>query len=221
MLDYVTTFDDPSGVFSRWLLDGASRDNTDHGRAYTRITEAGGDFTVSLYSDPDRTMLAAQGTLSGSASGDVTLAEQNSSGLSGRVRLRKAYAFDATIDACYADDEDLLPLHKNLNDFLVGGEFAGRPGFAMPLARAKRVVDALMNARFARGWRADDLRPLADVTAAYALYFVFDHLSSRADDPAGQLAAAWRRNARRALPLILISIGGELHTPFIPRVERA
>ena len=221
MLEYVTTHNDPDCVFSRWLLDGAGRDNTDNGRAYTRISEAGGDYTVSVYSDADRNALVAQGTLSGATTGNVTLAEQNSSGMSGSVRLREARSFDATIDLFYADAADLTALQKDITGFLIGGEFGGRAGFADPLARAKRVIDALMNARFPAGWRADDLQPLADATARYALFFIYDHLSSRADDSAAQLAAAWRRNARRVLPLIRISISGETFVPFTTRIERA
>ena len=110
MLEYATTHDDPAGVFSRWTLDGAGRDNTDNGRGYTRISEAGGDYTVSVYSDPERTTLVAQGTLTGSTSGKVTLTEQNSSGLSGSVRLRNASVFDANVDVFYADDADLTPM---------------------------------------------------------------------------------------------------------------
>lgn len=220
MLEYVTTHDDPQGVFSRWVLDGADRGNTDHGRLYTRVTEAGGDFTVSLFSDAARSALVAQGALDDDT-GDVSLTAQNASGLSGSVRITDATTFEAVIDAFYADDDDMAALHKGIDAFLIAGEFANRPGFADPLARAKRVMDALLNARLPRGRRADSLQPLADATARYALFFLYDHLSSRADDPSSHLAMRWRREARVMLPHIRLSLGGQLVQPFTAQILRS
>lgn len=220
MLEYATTHDDPHGVFTRWTLDGAVRANTDHGRLYARVTQPGGDTTVSLYSDAARTQLVADGTISGDTA-PVTLTQQNSSGLSGSVEVTGAVQFDPTVDVFYADDDDVTALQKDVSGFLDGGEFAARPGFAEPLARAKRVVDALLAGRFPQGWRADALSPLADACARYALFFIYDHLSTRPDDPAAALALHWRREARLALPLIRLSINGETLSPFTSRVTRA
>ena len=221
MLEYVTTHGDPDNVFSAWLLDGAARANSDNGRLYTRITPAGDDTTVSLFRDADRTLLVADGTLVGGNTGQITLVEQNSSGLGGGVSVQAATPFEAEIDVFYADDNDVSALQKDVGGFLDNGGFAGRPGFAEPLARAKRVVDALLNARLAQAWRADELSPLADAAARYALFFIYDHLSTRPDDPAAALAAHWRREARLALPLINLSINGEPVSPFTSRVTRA
>jgi hypothetical protein len=218
MLEYVTTHDDPAGAFARWVIDGADRVNTDNGRLYARLAEDG-DITVSLYRDAVRLQLVAQGTREGT--GELTLNEQNDSGLSGSVHINHAAAGDATLDVFYAADGDITALQGEVAAFLVDGAFAGRPGFAEPLARAKRVMDALLNARYPEGWRADDLTPLADATARYALFFIYEHLSTRADDPAGQLAAHWRREARLALPRVRLLLNGHPTTPFIPRVVRA
>lgn len=220
MLEYVTTHDDPNTVFLRWVIDGAARANTDHGRLYARVTQLGGDTTVSLYRDAARTLLVADGTISGDT-GSVTLAQQDSSGLSGSVEVAGAMPFDATVDVFYADDDDVIALQKDVGGFLDDGAFAGRPGFAEPLARAKRVIDALLAARFPHGWRADALSPLADACARYALFFIYDHLSTRPDDPAAALALHWRREARSALPAIRLSINGETLSPFTSRVTRA
>ncbi|MCA8912027.1 MAG: hypothetical protein KDB82_09995 [Planctomycetes bacterium] len=220
MLEYATTHDDPNGALSRWVLDAARRANSDDGRLYARVSEAGGDYTVSLYSDAARTQLVARGSITGD-SGDVILTEQNSSGLSGSMRLRNATALDAVVDAFYADDDDLTALQKEVASFLINGEFAGRPGFAEPLARAKRVMDALLNARYPQGWRADSLAPLAEPASRYALFFIYDYLSTRADDAAAQLAAHWRREARLALPRVRLSLAGEATTPFVPRIQRS
>jgi hypothetical protein len=220
MLDYVTTHDDPDATLTRWVIDGASRTNTDHGRLYVRITQDA-DTTVSLYRDAARSVPVAEGTLVGDDTGEVTLTEENDSGLSGSVELQFASAMDAALDVFYADDADLIALQKCVADFLVSGQFGGRPGFADPLARAKRVMDAMLNARLPRGWRADSLQPLADATARFALFFIYDHLSSRDDDASAQRARYWRVQARAALPAIQLSIDGCLVRPFTPRVERA
>ena len=220
MLEYATTHDDPDAVLSHWQLDGAARANTDDGRAYVRVSQSGGDYTISLYRDAARTQLVALGTRSGDT-GDVTLAEQNASGLSGSVHIQHATAFDACVDVFYADDDDVAGLQQGVSGFLVDGEFAGRPGFAEPLARAKRVIDALMNARYPEGWRADSLAPLAEATARYALFFLYDYLSTRPDDPGSHLAAHWRREARAVLPSIRISLAGEVVRPFTSRIQRS
>jgi hypothetical protein len=220
MLDCVTTHDDPDATLVRWVLDGASRDNTNHGRLYVRVTQDA-DTTVSLYRDAARTALVAEGTLVGDDTGEVTLTEENDSGLSGSVELQFASAMDMTLDAFYADDADLVALQKCVSDFLYEGQFANRPGFAGPLARAKRVMDVMLNARLPRGWRADSLQPLADATARFALFFLYDHLSSRDDDAAAQRARHWRNEARATLSAIELSIDGCLVRPFTPRVERA
>lgn len=221
MLEYVTTHDDAGGIFSRWQLAGANRGNTDHGRAYVKLAESAGDFTVSLYSDPGRSQLMARGTLNGDTDGDVTLNEQNLSGLSGSVHLSGASTVKAAIDIFYADDADVTGLQKDIAEFINAGQFAGAPGFSDPLARAKRVIDALMNARFPAGWRADDLQPLAEATARYALFFIHDHLSTRPDDPSAYLAAHWRHEARLVLPQIGLSLNGVRAVPFDSRITRA
>lgn len=211
MLEYATTHDDPTGVFSHWLVDGADRDNTDHGRLYVRIDDA---LEVSLYADAARTDLVAMVE-------DNQVIEQNDSGLSGRVRVTNATPLLASVDLFYADDADLAALQGGVAGFLTEGVFNNRPGFAEPLARAKRVVDALLNARLPRGWRADDLQPLAHTTACYALLFIYDHLSTHVDDAAAERARHWRHEARRALPSLQLLINGASCAPFQPRVLRA
>jgi len=221
MLDYVTTHDDPNAVFDHWVLDGASRANTDDGRAYVRLAQAGGDTTVSLYRDAARTLLVASGTLAGSDTGTVQLAAQNGSGLSGSVEASFATPMDCVLDVFYADDADVLALRRDVTAFLAGGNFADRPGFADPLSRAKRVVDAILAPRLCEGWKADSLRPLADITARFALFFIHDHLSSRADDAAANRASWWRLEALALLPSLRLQMAGRPIRPLTPRVVRA
>ncbi len=218
MLDYVTTHGAP--FFSHWDIHGATRDNTDNGRCWVRVAEAGGEFTVTLYRDAERTEPVAAGTLD-AASGELSLAAQNDSGLTGTVRLTGAEPADAIIDVFYACDTDLLARQAEIAGFLKDGNFAGRDGFSEPCLRAKRVLDALLSARIGAGWIADDLQPLAEATAHYALSFLYEYLSTRANDPASHLATHWRHKAREALPRIRLSLGGCEEQIFEPRLIRS
>jgi hypothetical protein len=68
-----------------WSTLGATDINTDEGLLYVTLANSAGTRTVSLYRDPALTDLVAQGSRAGD--GLVTLAEQNSSGLSGQVTV--------------------------------------------------------------------------------------------------------------------------------------
>jgi hypothetical protein len=217
MLEYVTTHGAP--FLSHWDIHGANRDNTDNGRCWVRVAEAGGEFSVTLYRDAERTEPVADSTLE-AASGELSLGEKNESGLTGTVRLTGAVPADALIDIFYACDADLLARQADITAFLKDGNFAGREGFSDPCLRAKRVLDALLEARIGAGYIADDLQPLAETTALYALSFLYDYLSTRADDPASQLATSWRHKARQALPRIRLSLGGCQEQLFEPRLIR-
>ncbi|MBK8208007.1 MAG: hypothetical protein IPK87_14620 [Planctomycetes bacterium] len=217
MIEYVTTHGAPA--LSRWDLHGASRDNTDNGRAWVRVKRNGNDHTVTMYRDAQRTLAVAAGTLD-SSSGELALAALNDSGLDGSVRLHDAAPCDALIDIFYACDTDLLARHAGLAAFLDDGNFAGREGFSEPCLRAKRLIDALINARLPVGWLADDLVPLAEATSLYALQFTYDYLSIRADDPAAQLALRWRNAARESLSRIRLPLGGSAEQIFVPRLIR-
>ncbi|MCC7509195.1 MAG: hypothetical protein IT464_07450 [Planctomycetes bacterium] len=217
MIEYVTTHGAPA--LTRWDLHGASRDNTDNGRAWLRLSRDGNDHTVTLYRDALRTRAVAAGTID-SSSGELALAALNASGLYGSVRLHDAVAGDAVIDIFYACDADLLVRHAGLAAFLDDGNFAGREGFSEPCLRAKRLIDALINARLPAGWLADELAPLTEATSLYALQFLFDYLSTRADDPAAQLALRWRDAARESLSRIRLPLGGSAEQVFVPRLIR-
>jgi hypothetical protein len=218
MLEYVSTHGAP--FLADWDIHGASRENTDNGRCWVRVAENGGEFTCTLYRDADRTEPVAAGTLD-AATGEMSLAELNDSGLTGTVRLTGATPADAIIDVFYACDADLLSRQAEIAGFLKEGNFAGREGFSEPCLRAKRVLDALLDARIGADWIADDLQPLADTTACYALSFLYDYLSTRGDDPASHLATHWRHKAREALPRIRLSLGGCEEQLFEPRLIRS
>ncbi len=217
MLEYVTTHGAP--FLTHWDMHGASRDNSDNGRCWVRVVEVGGEFTVTLYRDAARTEPVAAGSLD-AASGELSLAALNDSGLTGTVRLAGAFAADAVIDIFYACDEDLLARQSEIAGFLSDGTFAGREGFSEPCLRAKRVMDALLSARIGAGWIADDLQPLAEATAAFALSFLYDFLATRPDDPASEHAKQWRHRARKALPRIRLSFDGNEEQLFEARLIR-
>lgn len=82
---------------SDWSVTGATMSNTDAGTLYWNLTNSGSTRTVNAYKDSAEAAgdLVLQGTSSGD--GTITLAEQNSSGLSGSVTV--AYTTDDTDSA--------------------------------------------------------------------------------------------------------------------------
>lgn len=90
----ITEVGDDQNQLANWDFDGASKgSNTDSaGKVYVSLTNSGTTRTVSVYKDSARTQLVAQGQRDGD--GSVTLAEQDSSGLSGSVDV--AYTQDDT-----------------------------------------------------------------------------------------------------------------------------
>lgn len=90
----VTEAGDASNQCSSWVLVGGDLNNTNAGVLYWKLTDAAGTRTVSVYKNSDGAAgnLVAQGSRSGD--GEVSLAEQNSSGLTGAVTV--AYTGDDT-----------------------------------------------------------------------------------------------------------------------------
>lgn len=98
----LTETGDDAGVLSAWVLTGVRPGfNTDTSfQLYVKLEDevpGAGQARVSLYSDSARTALVAQGSAANGAS--CTLAEQNSSGLSGTVTLGTVSADNLT--GCY------------------------------------------------------------------------------------------------------------------------
>jgi len=89
---FPTEANDGANQLSSWLLSGLDLGtNTDaNGRLYVELTDSGGTRQVDVYKDSAKILLVAQGTLVGD--GTMTLAAQNSSGLSGSVSV----AYSAT-----------------------------------------------------------------------------------------------------------------------------
>lgn len=214
MLEYVTTHGAP--FLARWDIHGATRENTDNGRCWLAVDD---QLLLTLYRDNHRQHAVATAQLG--VSGTAELAPVNDSGVSGTVMAGQPATVLGAIDVFYAADADLLARHGGVAAFLSDGNFAGREGFSEPCLRAKRVLDALLYTRLATDVLVDDLSPLAEPAACYALQFVYDYLSCRSDDPAAQLALRWRNAARDALTRVRISVGGTEVEPFTARVLRA
>lgn len=202
-----------------WSFAGASRDNTDHGRLWANLARDGDDFTLTLFRDALRTRTVADGARTGP--GVITLEAANDSGLAGAVDLLVEGEGTAELDVFYACDADLVARHADVSALLVEGNFAGQPGFSLPCARAKRVLDAMIYNRMGPGFRAESLQPLAHAATDYALAFLYDWLNTRPDDPARHLARHFIESARRSLDAIVLQRGAEVITPFAARIERA
>lgn len=87
---------DASNQMSAWTFTGESSSNTNSYVLYWKLENSGTTRTVSIYKDSAGANLVAQGSRDGD--GEVTLTQQNSSGLAGTVTV--AYtADDTTISA--------------------------------------------------------------------------------------------------------------------------
>ncbi len=106
--DEIGEVNDNANQLDNWSFDGALKgSNTDaDGKVYISLSDSGGTRTVSVYKDAGRTQLVAQGQRAGD--GEVTLSEQNSSGLSG------------TVDVAYTQDDNdiylILPFAFDVGD---------------------------------------------------------------------------------------------------------
>ncbi len=219
MLDYLTIHGD-NGATSRWRFSGASRSNSDDGRLYVALTQNTGDTTVSVYRDAAHSLLVAQGTLAGST-GQIALAAQNASGLSGSVELLNAVPGNLELDVFYACGDDLAGAQGEIARFLNAGVFAGEQGFSAPCAWAKRMLDALLASRGYRGRRFDSLTPLAEPALHYALASIYENLTQKELEPAEWQANRHRALARAALTGVELAIDGQCFFPFTSRIVRA
>lgn len=94
------------------------------------------DATVSVYDDVARTQLVAEGSLAGNGGGQVVLAAQNGSGISGTVDLIASAVTNATTqlaititpdDAVINIYKDAAKLNKVASGTAIGNETAGAP----------------------------------------------------------------------------------------------
>ncbi len=222
MNDDITPRGDPHRRTALWVIHGATRANTDHGRLYVSLADVGDAMEVSLWSDPDHAWLVARGALSAGNNGPVELEPQNDSGLSGEVLLVNAEPTRVVeLDVFYACDDDLAAIQGDIGAFLNDGQFAGRPGFSAATAAARRELDSWLEARGLARLRFDSLRPLADICAHLALAVIYRHLRRRGDDPASELAAFHDARARARLVALRLRSGGVEFIPFPGRVTRA
>lgn len=106
----ITETGDDQNQLDNWAFTGAVKgSNTDaDGKLYIALSDAAGTRTINVYKDSGRQNLVAQGQRVGD--GEVTLNEQNSSGLSG------------TVDVTYTQDDTDIEL-KLPFAFEVGDKF--------------------------------------------------------------------------------------------------
>lgn len=88
----ITDSGDEANHFSDWAFSGETSVNTDDGVLYCGYVS--GTKILSIYSDSGRSELVAQGTWDGVDGSTCVLVEQNSSGLSGSVKISQVGAVD-------------------------------------------------------------------------------------------------------------------------------
>ncbi len=216
MLDYVTSRS--SMRLAHWNITGGHRGNTSDGRLWFALTQSGSNFELTLFRDDQHGLAVASGV--GAAPGTLVLSAVNDSGIAGSVEIVQPQTGDGELDVFYACDADLMELARDLPQQQVDGNFAGGPGFSVPCARAKRLMDALLWARLGPDFRADCLAPLAPAASLFALSFLYEWLAARADDAATALAAHFASRARDALPGLRLQSNGHCLAPFASRLTR-
>lgn len=206
-----------------WKLSGYSRDNTDEGRLFCKIYFSTPNYIVELYKSSDfaSESLVASGSIS-EAKGLVELTQENSSGLSGSVKL--AYTGDVEFEMIvfYACFEDLRGFERNLADLLdSSGEIDGRVRFESFIEHSKRILDAHIAVRFARSVHSnppgrenlaspDELREPAIYATLSAVYF---YLKADFNDSNFHLALDYQKKLENWLatkPVVFVRDGVEI-----------
>jgi hypothetical protein len=90
LVDSPTIIGDASGQLSNLIMVGSLATNTDNTWTYWNLSNVAGTLTLSIYKDPSKTQLVAEGTRIGN--GIITAIEQNGSGLS--LTATVAYTVD-------------------------------------------------------------------------------------------------------------------------------
>lgn len=89
---------DGGNQLSAYSLQGVTTLNSDDGRLYINIVDAGGGFRrIDIYQDSARTLLVAQTSATYNGTGVKTIVEQNSSGITGTITVGAVGAADSDI----------------------------------------------------------------------------------------------------------------------------
>ena len=135
---------------SNWELSGYSDKNTCKGVSFAKIYEDSGSYYVALYKDSERSSLVANGSI-GVTKGAVTLAAQNSSGLTGSVTLDYTGNTEFELITFYACYEDLCSFERNMSNlFDENSKIADRIRFESFVEQGKRLIDSHLATRFSR-----------------------------------------------------------------------
>lgn len=160
-------------VFKLLELTGWSNSDTNNsqGRLYWAIV----NDTLSFYSNPERTELVAEGDIT---AGEVDLAEEGASGISGSAKLTHTQDSTGFIVVTYCKESDLLLRERDLLDHITSGQYSEATRFEGPLKEAKEHIDKVLRGRpdvtkFFKANRQVDLSVLLnpwDLAAAQAYW---------------------------------------------------
>jgi hypothetical protein len=141
--DVVPIIQDRSGVFIGFAtIAGLSTKHdstdTDNGRIYFNVLQAGGEYVVTLFNDPTYLVGSEIASGSGTIGNLFQLAEENASGVTARIRLDGAGASaNGIIIPTFALDVDVF---KNQNDAAAMPGYDPDYGLAMFHAAAMRRI---------------------------------------------------------------------------------
>ena len=194
----VIKINDAFSQLSNLSLTGFTRDNTDELRLYASVKQVTDTRTVTLYRHASRS--TGFGVASGfitEPSGEVTLTEQNSSGISGNVYLDYVQDDDGIEFLLgYATLADLQVYEGTIDQLLPDGQADFRPQHNEAFFRINRIVRRRLLDEFG----LDDAEDLLDVVAdkrvltrmqvCYVLHLVYNDRAARLGDPEGVYSLA-------------------------------
>lgn len=189
----VIKLNDTRSQLSGLALTGFSRENTDELRLYASVLLDQANYSVTLYKAASRSAasVVASGTIA-QASGRVTLAQQNQSGVSGSVQLDYT-ADDGGIEFVlgYAALADLKIYETTIDQLLPEGQTDFWPQHNEAFFTINRLLRRRLLDKFGLNDTCDlpdsvaDKRVLTRMQIFYVLHLLYNDRAARVGDPEG------------------------------------
>ena len=197
----------------------ANYNNLEQGRLYWRVNTSD---ELELFKDEGYASadLVCSGPIT--AGDTVTLAENNSSGISGSARVGHTDGIESTgeVIVSYASELDMLQYQKCIVDYLDdNGQFNGEDRFENPLKRAKLHLDKQIRNKLDPWFRRKgsfevDMsaiakpRQLSEIHALYALYLIF-FMVNAGDEELSKFAEKYKTMSGSLLDLTILDLDQE------------
>lgn len=204
----------------------------EQGRLYWKVTSNGASSTLKLYREEalaagDEVATSSTFTISSTAFVTVTLAQANSSGLSGSCRVRAGATSTGDCIITYAVEDDLKRVTHDLTSLLSSSQWEGVARFEGALRQAKQEIDGWIRDGFpvkASGER--DISGLAAprelaMTHAYLTTSILMENRVNLAPEKAELVTFWRKRAKESFAAIKPSLDFTLDDVMDSRLDSA